>query len=50
MAWIHLFTAALFEMGCAMGLKHSQGFTKLTISVAECVTAVGSLMLRKGGR
>ena len=38
MAWIYLFIAGLFEIGWAVGLKYTEGFTKLwpsliTISV-----------------
>jgi quaternary ammonium compound-resistance protein SugE len=29
MAWVYLFTAALFEIGWAVGLKYTQGFTRL---------------------
>lgn len=30
MAWVYLFIAGLFEMGWAIGLKYTEGFTKLT--------------------
>jgi multidrug transporter EmrE-like cation transporter len=29
MAWIHPFIARIFEIGFAMGLKNSEGFTRL---------------------
>ncbi len=29
MAWIYLFIAGIFEIGFAMGLKYSEGFTRL---------------------
>jgi len=29
MAWVMLFVAGLFEVGFAMGLKYSEGFTRL---------------------
>jgi quaternary ammonium compound-resistance protein SugE len=29
MAWIYLFIAGLFEIGWAVGLKYTEGFTKL---------------------
>jgi quaternary ammonium compound-resistance protein SugE len=29
MAWVMLFVAGLFEIGFAMGLKYSEGFTRL---------------------
>jgi quaternary ammonium compound-resistance protein SugE len=34
MAWIYLFIAGLFEIGWAIGLKYTQGFSKLWPSVA----------------
>jgi quaternary ammonium compound-resistance protein SugE len=33
MAWIYLFIAGLFEIGWAVGLKYTEGFTKLWPSV-----------------
>jgi quaternary ammonium compound-resistance protein SugE len=33
-AWIYLFFAGLFEVGWAIGLKYSEGFTRLWPSVA----------------
>lgn len=33
MAWIYLFIAGLFEIGWAVGLKYTNGFTKLWPSV-----------------
>ncbi|MCC6473446.1 MAG: multidrug efflux SMR transporter [Burkholderiales bacterium] len=32
MAWTYLFAAALFEIGWAVGLKYTQGFTRLWAS------------------
>jgi quaternary ammonium compound-resistance protein SugE len=29
MAWIYLFIAGIFEIGFALGLKYSEGFTRL---------------------
>jgi quaternary ammonium compound-resistance protein SugE len=29
MAWVYLFIAGLFEMGWAIGLKYTEGFTRL---------------------
>ena len=29
MAWIYLFVAGIFKIGFAMGLKYSEGFTRL---------------------
>ena len=33
MAWVYLLIAGIFEVVWAMGLKYSEGFTKLTPSV-----------------
>lgn len=33
MAWIYLIIAGLFECGWAIGLKYTEGFTKLTPSL-----------------
>lgn len=33
MAWVYLFVAALFEIGWAIGLKYTQGFSKFWPSV-----------------
>jgi len=33
MAWIYLFIAGLFEMGWAIGLKYTEGFTRLWPSI-----------------
>ena len=40
MAWIHLSLAALFEVGFALSMKSSHGFTKLWPSVVTCVCIV----------
>jgi quaternary ammonium compound-resistance protein SugE len=45
MAWVYLFTAALFEIGWAVGLKYSQGFTKLWPSVLTVAGMVASFTL-----
>ena len=29
MTWVYLFVAGLFEIGFALGLKYSEGFTRL---------------------
>ncbi|MFN6528114.1 multidrug efflux SMR transporter [Nostoc sp. ChiSLP03a] len=34
MAWIYLFIASLFEIGWAISLKYTQGFTKFGYNVA----------------
>lgn len=41
MAWIYLIIAGLFEIGWAIGLKYTSGFTKLWPSV---ITIVGMIM------
>ena len=33
MAWIYLFIAGLFEIGWAIGLKYTEGYTKLVPTV-----------------
>ena len=45
MAWIYLLLAGLFEIGFAIGLKHTEGFTRLWPSVATAVAAAISLWL-----
>lgn len=45
MAWISLFIAGLFETGWAIGLKVSEGFTRLWPSVATVVAMIISLGL-----
>lgn len=41
MSWIYLFIAGLFEIGWAVGLKYTDGFTKLWPSV---ITIVGMVL------
>ena len=41
MAWIYLFIAGLFEIGWAVGLKYTEGFTKLRPSV---ITIFGMIL------
>jgi len=41
MSWIYLFIAGLFEIGWAIGLKYTEGFTKLWPSV---VTIIGMIL------
>ncbi|MGB5287975.1 MAG: quaternary ammonium compound efflux SMR transporter SugE [Ignavibacteriaceae bacterium] len=40
MAWIYLLIAGLFEIGWAIGLKYTNGFTKLWPSVITIATMV----------
>lgn len=45
MAWIYLLLAGLFEIGFAVGLKYTEGFTRLWPSVGTVVSAAISLWL-----
>jgi quaternary ammonium compound-resistance protein SugE len=45
MAWVYLFVAALFEVGWAIGLKYTQGFTKLGPSVLTIAAMIISMTL-----
>ncbi|HEV2146431.1 MAG TPA: quaternary ammonium compound efflux SMR transporter SugE [Longimicrobiaceae bacterium] len=45
MAWVVLFVAGLFEVGWAVGLKYTAGFTKLLPTVASAVSMLLSLGL-----
>jgi quaternary ammonium compound-resistance protein SugE len=48
MAWVVLFLAGLFEIGWAVGLKYTEGFTRLVPSlwtVASMVVSLGLLGL-----
>jgi len=45
MAWVVLFLAGLFEIGWAVGLKYSEGFTRLWPSVATAVALLASMGL-----
>ena len=45
MAWGLLFIAGLFEVGWAVGLKYTEGFTRLWPSVWTAIAAVASLAL-----
>ena len=45
MAWIVLFVAGLFEVGWAVGLKYTEGFTKLWPTVGTGVSLVLSMAL-----
>jgi len=44
-AWAILMVAGLFEMGWAVGLKYTQGFTRLGWTVATGVMIVASMGL-----
>ena len=45
MAWVVLFLAGLFEIGWAVGLKYTDGFTRLWPSVGTALSMVLSLGL-----
>jgi len=45
MPWIYLLLAGLFEIGFALGLKYSDGFTKPWPTVATIISAAISLYL-----
>lgn len=45
MAWVVLFVAGLFEIGWAVGLKYTEGFSRLWPSVATGVALVASMGL-----
>lgn len=45
MAWVLLFVAGLLEIGWAIGLKYTEGFTRLTPSVLTIGAMVASVAL-----
>jgi quaternary ammonium compound-resistance protein SugE len=45
MAWTVLFTAGLLEIGWAIGLKYTEGFTRLAPSVLTLAAMAGSILL-----
>lgn len=45
MAWVYLFFAGLLEMGWAVGLKYTEGWTKPVPSVLTGVSMVASFYL-----
>lgn len=45
MAWLVLFVAGLFEIGWAVGLKYTEGFTRLWPTVWTAASMVISLWL-----
>lgn len=45
MPWVALFIAGLFEVGWAVGLKYTQGFSKLWPSVATVGAMAASFLL-----
>lgn len=48
MAWIYLFAAGLFEIGWAVGMKYTHGFTRLVptmLTIASMAISLGLLGL-----
>lgn len=45
MAWILLCTAGLLEVGWSIGMKYTEGFTRLWPSVGTCLGIVASMVL-----
>ena len=45
MTWFILFVAGLLEVGWAVGLKYTEGFTRLLPSVLTLIAMAGSVVL-----
>lgn len=45
MHWIYLIAAGLLEIGWAIGLKYTQGFTRLGPTILTVVGMIGSMVL-----
>ena len=45
MTWFVLFIAGLFEIGWAIGLKYTEGFTRLWPSIGTIASMVASVLL-----
>ena len=45
MAWFYLVIAGLLEVAWAIGLKYTEGFTKLTPSILTVIAMIGSFAL-----
>ncbi|MEJ1166158.1 MULTISPECIES: quaternary ammonium compound efflux SMR transporter SugE [Variovorax] len=45
MAWVVLLVAGLLEMGWAIGLKYTEGFTRLWPSIGTAISMVLSVVL-----
>lgn len=45
MSWMHLFLAGLFEIAFALGLKHTEGFTRPWPTLFTALAAATSLWL-----
>lgn len=44
-AWVMLFLAGLFEIGWAIGLKYTQGFTRLVPTLLTLAAMLASIVL-----
>ncbi len=45
MSWVYLFVAGLFEIGWAIGLKYTEGFTKLVPTLWTAAAFLASIGL-----
>ena len=45
MAWVYLVIAGLFEIGWAIGLKYTDGFTRLVPTALTAVSMIVSVVL-----
>jgi len=45
MAWVYLFIAGLFEIGWAIGLKYTDGFTRIVPTTLTVFSMVASVLL-----
>lgn len=45
MPWLLLFIAGVFEIGWAVGLKYTEGFTRVGASLATALSMIASLAL-----
>lgn len=45
MAWVYLFVAGLFEIGWAVGLKYTQGFTRPLPTLGTLLAMIASFAL-----
>jgi quaternary ammonium compound-resistance protein SugE len=45
MAWVYLVIAGLFEIGWAIGLKYTEGFTRAVPTAATVAAMVASVLL-----
>jgi quaternary ammonium compound-resistance protein SugE len=45
MAWVYLFIAGLFEMGWAIGLKYTEGFTRPLPTALTVAAMIASVVL-----